>query len=75
MCTVSAEPDGLTRKKLINFITEKCHISSYKIRDILILDRFSFVTLPFHEAELVLASFKNAKKGSRLLITKAKVKK
>jgi len=66
--------DGLTRKKLINFITEKCRISPYKIRDVLILDKFSFVTLPFHEAELVLSSFKNAKKGSKLLITKAKTK-
>jgi len=66
--------DGLTRKKLIAFITDKCRISPSKIRDVLILDKFSFVTLPFHEAEIVLSSFKSTKKGSRPVITKAKAK-
>jgi len=67
--------DGLTHKKLINFITNKCRISPSKIRDVLILDKFSFATLPFHEAEIVLSSFKNAKNSSLPLITKAKAKK
>jgi len=64
--------DGLTRKKLVDFIKGKCDITNDKIRDIQIFDKFSFVTLPFHEAELLLSYFKKRKKGSGLFITKAK---
>ncbi len=61
--------DGLTSKKLVGLITEKCKIAGWKIKDIQILDRFSFITLPFNEAEVVLAYFN---KGQGLYITKAK---
>ncbi|MBU1122708.1 MAG: DEAD/DEAH box helicase [Candidatus Omnitrophica bacterium] len=64
--------DGLTPRKLIDFIKEKCNISNDKIKDIKILDKFSFVTLPFHEAEVLLSQFKRGKKGLELYITKAK---
>ena len=64
--------DGMTRKKLINIIKEKSNIGSEKIRMIQILEKFSFVTLPFHEAELLLGHFKKKKKGRWPLITKAK---
>ncbi len=70
--------DGLTRNKLIDFIKDKCGIAGGKIKDIHILDKFSFVTLPFNEAETLLSSFKNLKnlkknkKGAGPLITKAK---
>jgi ATP-dependent RNA helicase DeaD len=67
--------DGLTNKKLINFITNKCSISPSKIKDVLVLDSFSFATLPFHEAEIMLSLFKKAKRGSFPLIVKAKAKK
>ncbi|MCK5451161.1 MAG: DEAD/DEAH box helicase [Candidatus Omnitrophica bacterium] len=64
--------DGLTRKKLINFIKEKTNINGREVEDIKILDKFSFITLPFNEAETVLASFKKGKKRSNLVIQKAK---
>ncbi|MFH1772531.1 MAG: DEAD/DEAH box helicase [Candidatus Omnitrophota bacterium] len=64
--------DGLTRKNLANIIKEECSINDEKIRDIQILDKFSFVTLPFHEAEAVLAYFKKRDKKQGLFITKAK---
>ena len=67
--------DNLTRKKLAAFIQNKCGISADQIRDIQILDKFSFVTLPFHEAELLLSHFKKRKKGSGPFISKAKNKK
>lgn len=67
--------DGLNPKKLISFIQEKCSVSNDKIKDILILDSFSFVSLPFVEAEIVLQSFKTRQKGSKLHITKATEKK
>lgn len=64
--------DGLTAKKLAAFINDRCGIPLEKIRDIQLLDKFSFVTLPFHEAEIVLEYFKKKKKGSGLFIMKSK---
>lgn len=64
--------DDFTRKKLVDFLKKKCHIKSSEIKDIQILEKFSFVTLPFHEAEVLLAYFKGRKKGSDLFVTKAK---
>ncbi len=62
----------LTPKKLVEFIRNKCGISSDKINDIRIHDKFSFVTLPFHEAEVLLSYFKERKKGPEPFIMKAK---
>ena len=64
--------DGLTRKKLVQFIKGKTNIHDKKIEDIKLLDKFAFITLPLKEAEIVLASFKKGKKRSGLLIQKAK---
>ncbi len=64
--------DGLTSKKLVEFIKNKCKIQGFKIRDIEILDKFSFITLPFHDAEILLTYFKKKKKSSEPFITKAK---
>jgi len=64
--------DGLTSQKLVRFIQNKCGIKSKKIRDIQILEKFSFVTLPFHDAEVLLSYFKGRKKGKEPFITKAK---
>ncbi len=64
--------DRLTPKKLVDFIRNKCSINSDKINDIRIHDKFSFVTLPFHEAEQLLSFFKERKRGSEPFIMKAK---
>jgi len=64
--------DGLTRKKLVQFIQRKTNIQGGNIEDIKILETFSFITLPFNDAETVLASFKKSKKRSDLVIQKAK---
>ena len=66
------QKNGLTAKKLADIIRDQCGVRNDKIRDIQILDRFSFVTLPFHEAETVLAYFKRGNRGSEPFITKAK---
>ncbi|UCH80680.1 MAG: DEAD/DEAH box helicase [Nitrospiraceae bacterium] len=63
--------DGLSRKKLEEFIRDKSGIASNRIRDIHILDKFSFVTLPFNEAEILLSHFKKKTKGAGPFITKA----
>ncbi|MBI5407740.1 MAG: DEAD/DEAH box helicase [Nitrospirae bacterium] len=64
--------DGLTPGKLVEFIKNKCNIKDDKIKGIQILEKFSFVTLPFQEAEMLLEHFKRNKKGRWPLITMAK---
>jgi len=65
--------DGLTKQKLVNFITDKCNLSPNNVRDALVLETFSFVTLPFNEAEIVLSAFKKDQRGAPIVI-KAKPK-
>lgn len=67
--------DGLTIIKLIDIIKNKCNIDGQKIQDIQIFDKFSFISLPFNEAEKVLAYFGRTRNDSRLVIVKAKKKK
>ncbi len=62
--------DQINAKKLVNLIRGKVSIENRDISDILIMDKFSFITVPFEKAEQILISFK--KKGKRPLITHAK---
>jgi len=64
--------DKITHKGLVDFIKSKCGVSSDKIKDVQVLDRFSFITLPFREAEIVLSYFNKRKGRSEFHITKAK---
>ncbi|MDD5773336.1 MAG: DEAD/DEAH box helicase [bacterium] len=64
--------EGLTPQKLIGLIKDICNIPDRNIRDIQILEKFSFVTLPFHEAEILLSRFSERQQRSGLFITKAK---
>lgn len=75
--------DGLNKKKLERFIITHCKTPRKKIRDIEVLDKYSFVTLPFHDAEILLTKFKDRgkkkgkkrrKKGAPPTFTKAKKK-
>ncbi|HEO63912.1 MAG TPA: hypothetical protein ENN78_01435 [Candidatus Omnitrophica bacterium] len=67
--------DGLNAKKLAKIIQDRCAIPNYKIQDIQVLDRFSFVSLTFNDAERVLGSFRKDKGKAGLFIEKAKEKK
>lgn len=64
--------DGLTPKRLLSFLDANCHIPSRKVWDIQIMDTFSFVSLPFQEAEKVLSMFNRRGKEGTLVFTKAK---
>lgn len=59
-----------TKKLLTEFIVNEAGIDRELIEDIQILDRFSFVTVPFAEAEIILSKFKN-KGGKEALIQRA----
>ena len=66
--------DGMNPKKLVDLIVKKCAVSASAIRDVEVLEKFSFVTLPFHEAEIVLHALNSMEKGNRNIAQKATIK-
>ncbi|MCO5381006.1 MAG: DEAD/DEAH box helicase [Methanosarcina barkeri] len=57
--------DGMTPDKLCEFIQEETGDSELKIVDAEIFPHFSFVTVPFAQAETLLEIFKNKQKGRK----------
>lgn len=66
--------DGMTPRKLSDFIRKEVKIPDNKIDDISVHDDFSFITVPFEDAETILNAFSSRKSGGKPLITKAKPK-
>jgi ATP-dependent RNA helicase DeaD len=64
--------DKITDRKLIELIMSRVSVKPKYIRDIQIMDKFSFITVPFEKAEKIVVSFK--KRGQKPLITHAKKK-
>ena len=64
--------DGFTPRELIKFIQQKASIQNNEMQNIGIFDSFSFVTVPFQKAEIILKSFRNKKKNEWSLVVKAK---
>lgn len=64
--------DGMTPRKLVTFIKQQAKVHSEKIKDIQIFDTFSFVTVPFEEAEIMLNIFKKKMGGKRPMVERAK---
>jgi ATP-dependent RNA helicase DeaD len=62
--------DRITAVKLVELITGRVSIKSKEIRDIQIMDKFSFITVPFDKAERIVVSFKESDR--RPLITHAR---
>ncbi|HEY3362925.1 MAG TPA: DEAD/DEAH box helicase [Methanosarcina sp.] len=60
--------DGMTPDKLCEFIQEETGDSELKIRDAEIFPHFSFVTVPFAQAEALLEIFKNKMRGRKPFI-------
>ncbi|MCK5241009.1 DEAD/DEAH box helicase [bacterium] len=63
---------GYTPKKLIDFIKKQTGLHDRFIDDLLLRDDFSFVTVPFADAEKMVKLFEEKAKGGRPLIVKAK---
>ncbi len=57
--------DGMTPEKLREFIQEETGENDLKIRDAEIFPHFSFVTVPFAQAETLLEIFKDKKRGRK----------
>jgi ATP-dependent RNA helicase DeaD len=66
--------NGYTPKKLVDFIQKTVSITNREIDDLVVLDDFSFITVPFEQAENLIYIFKKEAKGRKPVITKAKTK-
>lgn len=64
--------DGYNPRKLLELLHSEAKTPARKVKDIRILDNFSFITVPFDEAETILRIINKNSRGSRPLITKAK---
>jgi len=62
--------DKINSRKLIELIMSRVSVKSKHISDIQVMDKFSFVTVPFEKAGKIVSSFKE--KGQKSLITHAK---
>lgn len=63
---------GLSPRSLVDLLVQKAKISSKVIDDVRVMDDFSFLTVPYLDAEQILRSFKEEKSGGKSLISKAK---
>lgn len=54
--------DGLSTRSLIKMITNETRVRAGVIDDVKVMESFSFLTVPFEEAEIILKSF-NSKDG------------
>lgn len=64
--------EGLTPSRLVELIKRVAKTKEHKIQNIEIMDKCSFVTVPFSEAEFILRAFKRQSGGRRSMIEKAK---
>jgi ATP-dependent RNA helicase DeaD len=67
--------DRLTPRQLVNFIEKKARIDQQKIDDVQVMDTYSFITVPFLEAEKILKTFKKVSRGQRPVVERASRKK
>lgn len=66
--------DKMTPRALVDFILKEAAVEQHKINDVRIFDEFSFITVPFEEAEIILDVFKKQKRGRRPMVERAKEK-
>jgi ATP-dependent RNA helicase DeaD len=64
--------DGMNPRKISSFIRDKVRVSDNKIDDIGVYDEFSFVSVPFADADAILKAFSSKTQGGKPLVTKAK---
>jgi ATP-dependent RNA helicase DeaD len=65
---------GYDARKLVDYIMQVSGVENNEINDVRVMDDFSFVTVPFAAAELIIRSFDKIKDGGRSLVSKAKDK-
>jgi len=67
--------DGLTPRKLLKLINNETRIPAGKVSEIKVLDSYSFLSVPFKEAEVLLKAFKEKKGSHKAIVKRADVQK
>jgi len=67
--------DEISPSKLVKFITKNTGVRDSVIDQVGVYDNFSFITVPFKEAEIILNVFQKKSGNKKSLIVKAKKKK
>ena len=57
--------DGYTARKLVDMLKFKCGLRDKYINDVQISDNFSFVSVPFHDAEEIVRKLNRLNRGRR----------
>lgn len=65
----------MTPKKIVNYIKDESGVSDRLIKDVKVFENFSFLTVPFEEAEIILEVFRKKKRGRKPIVEVAKEKK
>ncbi len=65
---------GINPKKLVDLIKQTSGLNNLRINDVQVLDKFSFVTVPFEQAEAIIESFHSQDRRGKSIVTKAKPK-
>jgi ATP-dependent RNA helicase DeaD len=60
--------DDMSKRKLVEFIKNKAGVQDRNIDDVQVFDNYSFITVPFREAEKILFHFKQKKNGRRSVV-------
>ncbi|MFI3321803.1 MAG: DEAD/DEAH box helicase [Rikenellaceae bacterium] len=64
--------DGIDARSLVDFVRKESGLPNSKINDVKVLNEFSFVTIPFEEAERVTKALNQANEGERPIAEIAK---
>ena len=62
----------MTPKKLVDYVIKKSKVDDRKIKNVEVFENFSFMSVPFTEAEIILEAFQKDKNGKKPLVEKAK---
>ena len=60
--------DGATKRLLVELIEREAAVPSRDIRDIEVFDKHSLVTVPFHQAEMILKTFREKTGGTSPIV-------
>lgn len=63
--------DGITPKKLVKLINNETKVPGGKINEVKVMDSYSFLSVPFKEAEIILKAFKSQKDKKRPVVQRA----
>ena len=63
--------DDMNKRKLVTFIKDKAKVEDRSIDDVQVFDKFSFITVPFKEAEHIIECFRKDNNGRRPVVEMA----